>query len=111
MFRLIRSVISSQSKKPIFTYTIGDWLEMRLRTNERPMLSMKYFRPNWEEISLIYRTTWDWRNNYSIHLFARFMPYIDKPDRTINELRYLNTTYGEIARFTLYKNATLQTLP
>jgi len=70
------------------------------------------FRPNWEEVSLLYKTKWNWKNNFTVHLFSRFMPYVDSPvDRTIDELRRLNTTYGEIARFILYNNASLQTLP
>ena len=32
--------IFSQSMEPIFTYTIGDWLEMRLGTNSPPLLSV-----------------------------------------------------------------------
>ena len=35
-------LISSQSIKPIFPYTIGDWLEIRVGTNERSLLSMSY---------------------------------------------------------------------
>ena len=69
------------------------------------------FRPNWEEIVLTYRKVWDWSNNFSIHLYARFMPLVDKPERTIDEIKYLNTTYGEIARFVLFGTSTLFDLP
>ena len=70
-----------------------------------------HFRPNWEEIVLTYRKVWDWSKNFSIHLYARFMPLVDKPDRTIDEIKYLNTTYGEIARFVLFGTSTLFDLP
>ena len=69
------------------------------------------FRPNWEEIVLTYRKVWNWRNNFSIHLYARFMPLVDKPERTIDEIKYLNTTYGEIARFVLFGKSKLFELP
>jgi len=58
-------------------------------------------RPNWEEIALIYKKRWNWRHNYSIHLFSRFIPYLDDPDRPLEEIRKLNSTYGEIANFIL----------
>ena len=35
-------LISSQSKNPIFPYTIGDWLQMRPGTNVRLLLSFRY---------------------------------------------------------------------
>ena len=36
-------LILSKSKKPSFLYTIGDWLEIKPGTKERPLLSMRYF--------------------------------------------------------------------
>ena len=58
-------------------------------------------RPNWEEIALIYKKRWNWHENYSIHLFSRFIPYLDDPDRPLEEIRKLNSTYGEISDFIL----------
>jgi len=31
----------------------------------------KMLRPNWEEVELIYKRLWNWRESYTIHLYAR----------------------------------------
>ena len=69
------------------------------------------FRPNWEEVFLLYGTNWDWSKNLAVHLYARFIPLIDKLDRTEDEIKTLNSTYGEIARFILYDNKEIISLP
>ena len=84
---------------------------LRFFSNSRFPDEQFWFRPNWEEVFLIYGTKWNWHDNYAIHLFARFIPFIDKKDRTPDEFRYLDTTYGEIARFILFNNEKLQILP
>ena len=72
----------------------------------------KMVRPNWEELTLIYRRVWNWHDNFTIHLYSRFMPRVDKPTaRTIDELKYLDTTYGQIARFILFGDERLWKLP
>jgi len=61
-------------------------------------------RPNWEELYLTFKKKYDWSNNYAIHLYARYLTQVDKfdGDRTIEEFLHLDTTYGEIARYTLF---------
>ena len=71
----------------------------------------KMVRPNWEEVTSIYRRVWDWHENFTIHLYSRFMPLVDKAERTIDELKYLDTTYGQIARFILFGDERLWKLP
>ena len=46
-----------------------------------------------------------------MHLYARFIPLIDKLDRTEEEIKTLNSTYAEIARFILYDNKEIISLP
>ncbi|XP_002122051.2 uncharacterized protein LOC100184557 [Ciona intestinalis] len=65
----------------------------------------RMLRPNWEEIKFLYHELWDWRDNYTVHLYSRFMINVDgTPERSLQELSVLNTTYGEIARYVLWKD-------
>jgi len=75
------------------------WSMWQLFPNDIHVVKEKMLRPNWEEITYMYRELFDWSENFTVHLFSRFMPHVDgTAERTLMELAVLNTTYGEIAR-------------
>ena len=56
-------------------------------------------KPYWGELHKIYGSQkFDWSNNYSIHLWYR----LHGKEHTITEIDRMNSTYGEISRYTLY---------
>jgi len=76
------------------------WSLWKLFPFDIHVVKEKMLRPNWEEISFIYQELFDWTENFTIHLFSRFMKLVDGTnERSLFELSVLNTTYGEIARF------------
>ena len=53
-----------------------------------------FIKPDIDGILEVYTGHYDWANNYAIHLYTRWI----KKSYTIEELKFLNTSLGEIAR-------------
>ena len=47
------------------------WSMWRLFPSSVTIVKEKMLRPNWEEISYLYRELWDWKKSYAIHLYSR----------------------------------------
>lgn len=63
-------------------------------------------RPRWgEEIQLIYGigSSYNWRRNYAIHLWYRHYDV----DHDLEDIKYLNSTLGQIFRYTYYDSPAL----
>ena len=57
-------------------------------------------RPNWQELNKIWGSDkHDWRNNYAIHTWIRLSK---KAKPTPENIKRMNSTYGEIARLVYY---------
>ena len=61
--------------------------------------------PSGKKLELIYETRYDWRQNYAMHLWYR----LHEIDHNPRDIRAMNTTFGEIARFVYYGNSSLLT--
>ncbi|XP_076088311.1 uncharacterized protein LOC143058747 [Mytilus galloprovincialis] len=57
-----------------------------------------FVRPNYTQLRLLFEMNFDWSKNYAIHLYIRFYKFI----HDFNDIRYLNTTIGSVARHVLY---------
>ena len=56
--------------------------------------------PSGERLELIYEDIYDWSNNYAIHLWYRLHEFDHGP----TDIKRMNTTFGQIARFIYYGN-------
>lgn len=65
-----------------------------------------FVRPNYTQLPLLFKLNFDWSNNYAIHLYIRFY----KHQHDFNDVKYLNTTIGSVARHVLYGNKELCSL-
>uniref|UniRef100_H2Y704 Alpha-1,4-N-acetylglucosaminyltransferase n=1 Tax=Ciona savignyi TaxID=51511 RepID=H2Y704_CIOSA len=85
------------------------WSLWNLFPSALRVVKEKMLRPNWEEIKFLYHELWDWRENFSVHLYSRFMLAVDgTPERSLQELSVLNTTYGEIARYVIWQSSQIR---
>ena len=58
--------------------------------------------PGGKELDLIYKGRYDWSRNYAIHLWYRLHEF----EHSITSIKTMDTTFGEVARFVLFGNAT-----
>ena len=63
-------------------------------------------RPTWAEVDLFYKEKYDWSDNYSVHVWMRYLP-ITIPNHT-SEIKRLDTTLGEIMRYIYFGNKGLR---
>ena len=62
-------------------------------------------RPNYMELKQVYAGHFNWREKYTLHLNHRLYrggPYYQGMEMTPSSIRYLNSSYGEIARWIYY---------
>jgi len=65
-------------------------------------------RPNWMERDQIYgKTMYDWKNNYSIHLWVRLQNGVNVP-QSVADIDCTNTTIAQIARHAYYGSKQLR---
>lgn len=57
-----------------------------------------FVRPSWQQLPLLFEKNFDWSKNYGIHLYIRFYKFT----HDFNDIKYLNTTVGSVARHVLY---------
>lgn len=57
-----------------------------------------FVTPTYTNLPLIFDLNFDWSKNYALHLYIRFY----KKSHTFDDIKYLNTTMGSVARFILY---------
>ena len=68
-------------------------------------------RPNWKELSLIYKESFDWSNSYNIHVSGSNGRYVKEIKTRFNvsldsvsDFDCMDNTFGEIVRFVFYEN-------
>ncbi|CAC5384493.1 unnamed protein product [Mytilus coruscus] len=57
-----------------------------------------FVRPSWQQLPLLFEKNFNWSENYGIHLYIRFYKFT----HDFNDIKYLNTTIGSVARHVLY---------
>ena len=60
--------------------------------------------PSGPDRHLIYERLYDWRQNYAMHLWYRLHEFDHNP----NDIKSMNTTFGEIARLIFYNSSHLR---
>ncbi|KAK6963379.1 glycosyltransferase family 32 protein [Biomphalaria glabrata] len=76
---------------------------MKLYQNDTSRLleiGKKIYRPNWHERALLTNGTYDWSQNYAMHIWRSAKPH---PEST-EEINSANTTICEVLRYILYGN-------
>ena len=54
--------------------------------------------PSGKQLDLIYNRVYDWKDNYAIHLWHRLHEFEHNP----RDIRTMNTTFGQLARWIYY---------